>query len=280
MTNEPIVTFRFDAIGAKRFAEITRENVGRPFAIVLDGKVLSAPVIREPITGGSGQISGNFTAEETVQLAALLSAGALPVPLKVIEERTVGADLGSDAIRMGAVTGLAGFVLVCGFMMVLYGRWGLVANLALGLNVVLTFAALTLLGATLTLPGIAGIVLGIGLAVDANVLINERIREETREGRSARGGARCRLQPRLCDHRRLQRDGADRDRAVVLVRLRAGARLCRDHGARHRDLDVHRRFGGEGDHGDVGPSPAAEGLCDRAAVPGASSSGRAATSPS
>ena len=185
MTNEPVVTFRLDAIGAKRFGEITRDNVGRPFAIVLDGKVLSAPVIREPIIGGSGQISGNFTAEETTQLAALLRAGALPVPLKVIEERTVGADLGSDAIRMGAMTGVAGFGLVCLFMVVLYGRWGLVANLALGLNVALTFAALTLLGATLTLPGIAGIVLGIGLAVDANVLINERIREETRAGRSA-----------------------------------------------------------------------------------------------
>ena len=185
LTNEPVVTFRLDAIGAKLFGEITRNNVGRAFAIVLDGKVLSAPVIREPIIGGSGQISGNFTAEETVQLAALLRAGALPVPLKVIEERTVGADLGSDAIRMGAVTGIAGFGLVCLFMMVLYGRWGLVANLALGLNVALTFAALTLLGATLTLPGIAGIVLGIGLAVDANVLINERIREETRAGRSA-----------------------------------------------------------------------------------------------
>jgi SecD/SecF fusion protein len=153
-----------------------------PFAIVLDGKVLSAPVIREPITGGSGQISGNFSVQEATQLSALLRAGALPVPLKVIEERTVGADLGSDAIRMGAITGLAGFGLVCAFMILLYGPWGLVANLAMMLNVIFTFAALTLLGSTLTLPGIAGIVLSIGLAVDANVLINERIREETRAG--------------------------------------------------------------------------------------------------
>ncbi|WP_165644810.1 protein translocase subunit SecD [Oharaeibacter diazotrophicus] len=184
-TNEPLVSFRFDTVGAARFAEITRANVGRPFAIVLDDKVLSAPVIREPITGGSGQISGNFTVESANDLAALLRAGALPAKLTVIEERTVGADLGADAIRMGVATGLAGFVLVVGFMVLLYGPWGLLANLALGLNVVLTFAGLSLLGATLTLPGIAGIVLGIGLAVDANVLINERIREETRRGRGA-----------------------------------------------------------------------------------------------
>jgi len=184
-TNEPIVSFRFDSAGARRFAEITTANVGRPFAIVLDDKVLSAPVIREPITGGSGQISGSFTVESATDLSALLRAGALPAKLTVIEERTVGADLGGDAIEMGVVTGLAGFALVVAFMIFLYGAWGLLANLALALNVILTFAALSLLGATLTLPGIAGIVLGIGLAVDANVLINERIREEARKGRSA-----------------------------------------------------------------------------------------------
>ena len=184
-TNQPIVTFRLDNAGARTFAAITEANVGSPFAIVLDGKVLSAPVIREPITGGAGQISGNFTVEQASDLAALLRAGALPAPLTVIEERTVGADLGSDAIQMGLYTGLAGFVLVFGFMFVLYGGWGLIANTALALNVILTFSALSLLGATLTLPGIAGIVLGIGLAVDANVLINERIREETRKGLSA-----------------------------------------------------------------------------------------------
>ncbi|HWL27515.1 MAG TPA: protein translocase subunit SecD [Burkholderiaceae bacterium] len=184
-TNEPVINFRFDTLGARRFSEITSTNVGKPFAIVLDGKVLSAPVIREPILGGSGQISGSFTLNETATLAALLRAGALPAPLHIIEERTVGPDLGSDAIRMGAITGLIGFGLVFGYMVVLYGRWGLVANLALTVNVILTFAALSVLGATLTLPGIAGIVLGIGLAVDANVLINERIREETKLGRSA-----------------------------------------------------------------------------------------------
>ncbi|MCL4720874.1 MAG: protein translocase subunit SecD [Gammaproteobacteria bacterium] len=185
VTREPIVTFRFDSAGARRFADITTRLVGEPFAVVLDGKVLTAPVIREPITAGSGQISGNFSVAEASTLAALLRAGALPVPLDVIEERTVGADLGADAIRAGAVTGAIGLGLVLCFMALVYGAWGMVANLALLMNVVLTVAALTLLGATLTLPGIAGIVLGIGLAVDANVLINERIREETRRGRPA-----------------------------------------------------------------------------------------------
>ncbi|MFN9278356.1 MAG: protein translocase subunit SecD [Betaproteobacteria bacterium] len=184
-TREPVVNFRFDRVGAREFAAITEANVGRPFAIVLDGKVLSAPVIREPITGGSGQISGSFTVQEAGTLSALLRAGALPAKLTVIEERSVGADLGSDVIQKGVYAGIAAFVLVFLFMFVLYGGWGLVANIALALNVVLTLAGMSALGATLTLPGIAGIVLGIGLAVDANVLINERIREETLKGKSA-----------------------------------------------------------------------------------------------
>ncbi len=183
--HQPVVNFRFDTAGAAKFADITRANVGKPFAIVLDNEVLSAPVIREAITGGSGQISGSFTVGETVTLSALLRAGSLPAPMTVIEERTVGPDLGADAIEMGLYTGLIGLALVTGLMFFLYGRWGLIANLALGLNVMLTFGALGLMGATLTLPGIAGIVLGIGLAVDANVLINERIREETKRGLSA-----------------------------------------------------------------------------------------------
>lgn len=184
-TNEPIVSFRFDSLGARQFADITTKNVNRPFAIVLDDKVLSAPVIREPITGGSGQISGSFTVQDTVVLSALLRAGALPAPLSVIEERTVGPDLGGDAIKMGLITGIIGFALVAGFIFVLYGYWGLIANLALLLHTLLTFSALSLIGATLTLPGIAGIILGIGIAVDANILINERIREETRKGLGA-----------------------------------------------------------------------------------------------
>ncbi len=184
-TGEPIVSFRFDTTGARQFGEITRRNVGKPFAIVLDGKVLSAPVIREPITGGTGQISGNFTVQDTVVLSALLRSGALPAPMTVIEERSVGPDLGSDAIAMGIYAGIAGFGLVVAFMIALYGGWGLIANLALGLNIILTFGALSLLGATLTLPGIAGIILSIGIAVDANILINERIREETKKGMKA-----------------------------------------------------------------------------------------------
>ncbi|MEI1252059.1 protein translocase subunit SecD [Rhizobium aouanii] len=184
-TREPIVSFRFDSAGATRFAEITRQNVGNPFAIVLDNKVLSAPVIREPITGGSGQISGSFSADSATTLAAMLRAGALPAKLTVIEERTVGADLGADAIKMGIYSGIVGFALVAIFIFVLYGSWGFLANIALLIHTILTLSALTLVGATLTLPGIAGVVLGIGLAVDANVLINERIREETRKGKSA-----------------------------------------------------------------------------------------------
>ena len=183
-THEPIVSFRFDSAGATRFADITRQNVGNPFAIVLDDKVLSAPVIREPITGGSGQISGNFSADSATTLAAMLRAGALPAKLTVIEERTVGADLGADAIKMGIYSGIVGFALVALFIFILYGTWGVLANVALLIHTILTFSALTLVGATLTLPGIAGVVLGIGLAVDANVLINERIREERRRGRS------------------------------------------------------------------------------------------------
>lgn len=184
-TQEPLVSFRFDSIGARQFAEITSANVGKPFAIVLDGKVLSAPVIREPITGGSGQISGSFTVEETSTLSALLRAGALPAPLTVIEERTVGPDLGGDVIRMGIYTGIAGFVAVVLFMVALYGAWGMIANFALLLHLILTFGVLTLIGGTLTLPGIAGIILGIGFGVDANILINERIREESKKGLSA-----------------------------------------------------------------------------------------------
>jgi SecD/SecF fusion protein len=184
-TKEPIVSFRFDSLGARQFAEITGKNVGKPFAIVLDGKVLSAPVIREAILGGSGQISGNFTVEESSTLSALLRSGSLPAPLTVIEERTVGPDLGGDVIKMGVYTGVVGFALVTMFMVALYGAWGLIANFALLLHVVLTFGALGIIGATLTLPGIAGIILGIGLGVDANILINERIREETKRGLGA-----------------------------------------------------------------------------------------------
>ncbi len=183
-TGEPVVTFRFDAAGAKRFGKVTQENVGLPFAIVLDTKVISAPVIREPILGGTGQISGNFTVQRANDLAVLLRSGALPAKLTVIEERTVGASLGADSIESGKKAALMGLALVMIFMLLGYGLFGLFANIALILNVALIFAVLSLMGATLTLPGIAGIVLVIGIAVDANVLINERIREEIRAGKS------------------------------------------------------------------------------------------------
>ncbi|MGA7458131.1 MAG: protein translocase subunit SecD [Methyloceanibacter sp.] len=183
-TGEPVVTFRFDAAGAKRFGKVTQENVGLPFAIVLDNKVISAPVIREPILGGTGQISGNFTVQRANDLAVLLRSGALPAKLTVIEERTVGASLGADSIESGKKAAIMGLLLVMIFMVAGYGLFGMFANVALVVNIALIFAVLSLIGATLTLPGIAGIVLTIGIAVDANVLINERIREEIRSGKS------------------------------------------------------------------------------------------------
>jgi preprotein translocase subunit SecD len=183
-TGLPIVTFRLNAGGARRFAQVTRENVGRPFAMVLDNEVISAPVIREPIVTGSGEISGNFTVQQANDLAVLLRAGALPVPLTVIEERTIGPGLGRDSIRSGEVSAAVGAILVALFMMVTYGLFGVIANVAVCVNVAMIFGLLSLLDATLTLPGIAGIVLTIGIAVDSNVLIYERIREESRNGRS------------------------------------------------------------------------------------------------
>lgn len=184
-TNEPIVSFRLSTTGARKFALVTTENVGRPFAIVLDDEVISAPVIREPITGGSGQISGSFSVESANDLAVLLRAGALPAKLAVVEERTVGPGLGADSIAAGERASVIGAVAVALFMLACYGLFGIFANIALVVNVVMIFAVLTLLGATLTLPGIAGIVLTMGMAVDSNVLIYERIREEQRLGRSA-----------------------------------------------------------------------------------------------
>ncbi len=184
-TSEPIVTFRFNSNGARRFAQATQENVGRPFAIVLDNEVISAPVIREPILGGSGQISGSFTVQGANDLAILLRAGALPAPLTIIEERTVGPGLGQDSIEKGKLASYVGSALVVAFMFATYGLFGLFANVAVAINVAMIFGVLSLLNATLTLPGIAGIVLTVGIAVDSNVLIYERIREEVRAGRTA-----------------------------------------------------------------------------------------------
>ena len=182
---QPVVTFRLDNVGAKQFATMTRDNIGRVLAIVLDDKVVTAPVINSVIPGGRGEITGNFTLPEASNVALMLRTGALPVPLSIIEERTVGPDLGSDAIQTGIESGLAGGLLVLAFMVVIYGRWGAIASLALCVNMALVFGALTLFGATLTLPGIAGLILTMGMAVDANILINERIREESKKGRPA-----------------------------------------------------------------------------------------------
>lgn len=183
-TNEPVVSFRFDTIGGKRFGDATSKNVGRRLAIVLDKEVISAPRINEPILGGSGQISGSFTVAEAQDLALLLRAGALPAPLTILEERTVGPGLGADSIAAGKVASIVGLIAVMVFMVAAYGLFGLVADISLFVNMVLIAGALSVLQATLTLPGIAGIVLTIGMAVDANVLIFEHIREEVRAGRT------------------------------------------------------------------------------------------------
>lgn len=182
-TNEPVVQITFDNAGGEKFAKLTTENVNKPFAIILDGKVLSAPNINSPILGGVAIISGSFTTESANQLAISLRSGALPVDLKVIEERTVGPDLGADSIRKGLIAMLVGTVALMTFIIVTYGRFGVYACTALVLNVLMILGIMAILNTTLTLPGIAGFVLTIGAAVDANVLINERIREERKRGR-------------------------------------------------------------------------------------------------
>ncbi len=183
-SGEYTVNFSFDNAGAQAFANITRANINKQFAIVLDNKVIEAPVIRTAITGGNGQITGGFDAQKATDLALLLRAGALPAPLKVIEERSIGPSLGADAIHAGGLSLVSGFILVIIFMLLFYGRFGFYANIALFANLILMSAILSLFEATLTLPGMAGILLTLGMAVDANILINERIREEIRNGRT------------------------------------------------------------------------------------------------
>ena len=180
--NMPVVTTEFDASGARRFAKLTTEHVNERFAIVLDDKVLSAPPIREPIPGGRGQISGGFTLQGAKDLAVLLRSGALPAPLEVIEERTVGAGLGADTIASGKIGSVVGVLFVLAFMVLLYGIFGLFADIVLIVNLLMIVGVSALFGATLTLPGIAGIVLTLGMAVDANILPFERIRDEVRSG--------------------------------------------------------------------------------------------------
>lgn len=183
--NNPVVSFRFNTKGAERFAQLTRDNVGKPFAIVLDEEVVSYPRINEPILGGSGQISGNFTVQESNDLAIVLRSGALPAKLTIVEERTVGPSLGSDSIRAGLIACIIGLAAVLVYMIISYGLFGIFANIALLANLIMLLGVMSFLGFTLTLPGIAGIVLTMGMAVDSNVLIYERIREEWRNGRTA-----------------------------------------------------------------------------------------------
>ncbi|HJZ45195.1 MAG TPA: protein translocase subunit SecD, partial [Hyphomicrobiaceae bacterium] len=183
-TNEPIISFTFNNSGARKFGTFTKDNVNRPFAILLDDQVISAPVIREPILGGSGQISGNFSVESANQLAIQLRSGALPAKLTIVEERTVGPSLGADSIEAGKLAGIIGGVATIALTVMAYGTFGLFACVGLTVHGLLTVALMGLAGSALTLPGIAGLVLGIAMAVDANVLIYERIREELRAGKT------------------------------------------------------------------------------------------------
>lgn len=181
---QPVVSFRFNNLGGKKFAKITSDNVGKPFAVVLDGKVITAPRINTPILGGSGIITGNFTVKEANELALLLRSGALPAPISIVEERTVGPSLGADSIAAGEKAAVIAILLVIVMMLILYRKFGLFSDIALMFNLILILALLSLFEATLTLPGIAGVVLTMGMAVDANVLIFERIREEIRNGKT------------------------------------------------------------------------------------------------
>ena len=177
-SNQTVVSFNLDRVGTKKFAKATTNNVGKKLAIILDNKIISAPTIQEPIVGGSGQITGDFTFQSATDMALLLRSGALPAPLNIIEERTVGPDLGQDSINSGILSLIIGFSLVILFMLIKYKIFGLIANVTLIFNLFLLIGILTLFEATLTLPGIAGIILTVGMAVDANVLIYERIKEE------------------------------------------------------------------------------------------------------
>jgi protein-export membrane protein SecD len=183
-SNQPLVSFTLDRLGAQKFGKTTTINVGKRIAIVLDNKIISAPSIREPITSGSGTISGNFSFQEVTDLALLLRSGALPTPINIVEERTVGPDLGQDSIKSGTISLIVGFGLVIFYMFFKYRFFGLIANISLITNLIMLLGVLTILEATLTLPGIAGIILTVGMAVDANVLIFERIKEEIKTKKS------------------------------------------------------------------------------------------------
>ncbi len=234
-----VVNFGLDSIGTRRFADVSTKHVGQPFAIVLDNKVISAPVIREPIIGGQGQISGNFSVEEANDLAVLLRAGALPAPSPSSRNAPSARTSGADAIRSGLYSIIAGFTLVVGFMIATYGRFGLFAAAALVVNLALTIAGLSMMGATLTLPGMAGILLALGMAVDANILINERTREELGKRNGVIASIEAGVPPRLHDDHGRQRHDADQDADPVHCRRRRHPRLCRHYQPRHPRFDVH-----------------------------------------
>ena len=225
--------------GAKQFGRATSENVGKPFAIVLDDKVVSAPRINEPILGGSAVISGGFDVAGAQDLALLLRAGALPAPLDILEERSVGPDLGADSIAAGEIAGIIGIIAVAVFMILSYGLFGIIADVALAMNIFLIMAVLSVLGATLTLPGIAGIVLTIGMAVDANVLIFERIREEIRVGKSPLNAVEVGFWARLHDDYRCQCDDRYRRRHPVCHGLWTGQGLRGDVADRDYQFNVY-----------------------------------------
>ncbi len=251
-SGEPIVSFRFNTAGSRKFAQATSENVGQPFAIVLDNKVISAPVIREPITAGSGQISGSFTVQAANDLSILLRAGALPAPLTIIEERTVGPGLGQDSIEKGELAAYVGSIMVIVFMLVTYRLFGVFANIAVAINVAMIFGVLSLLNATLTLPGIAGIVLTVGIAVDSNVLIYERIREELRGGRNAISAIDAGFKRALSTI--LDSNITTFIAAAVLFYIGTGpgARFRRDARHRHHHHGFHRLYADPPDRGGLG----------------------------
>ena len=233
------INFSFDSSGARRFADHTRSNIGSVFAIVLDGEIISAPTIQSAITQGSGRITGNFSALEAAETSLLIRSGALPAELRTLEQRSVGAQLGADSVKAGTYALIIGFVAVIIYMVVSYGRFGVYADMALVANVILIAGMLSLLGSTLTLPGIAGIVLTIGMAVDANVLIFERIREELRNGKSPINAAELGYQKAWSAIADAKRHNISCRVDHVSTWRRAGSRFCNNLGGRRRDISVH-----------------------------------------
>ena len=240
-TTRPVVTIGFNAKGARAFAETTQQNVGKPFAIILDNQVLSAPNINEPILGGSAIINGNFTVQSAQALAISLQSGSLPIALKMVEERTVGPGLGADSIHAGVIASAIAVAAVVVFMFVTYGRFGVYANLAVIINVFVILGVMALLNATLTLPGIAGFVLTIGTAVDANVLINERIREERRRGRNVVQAVELGYKEASRTIFEANVTHAISGLIMLIARLGTGEGLRGGAADRHRHVGVHRR---------------------------------------